>query len=167
MASENNEVFIFLSSSPSTPLHHFFFSPFFSISVCFFSFSFFFIPLFLQLLILPSLFFPFCTLFSLFSLKLYIRNSKISQLKCQLQQEVKIIVPTYSFLIYTYTFFWEIRRGAERREERESQADSWLSMEPDMGLNNHNPKIKTWVETKSWTLNWLNHAGAPYTYDFF
>ena len=35
------------------------------------------------------------------------------------------------------------------------------SVEPSMGAQTHNPDIKTWVEIRSWTLNWLSHSGAP------
>ena len=47
----------------------------------------------------------------------------------------------------------------ERGAERESQADSPMSAEPDMGLSLNNPEIMTSAEIKSWMLNWLSHPG--------
>ena len=35
------------------------------------------------------------------------------------------------------------------------------STELDMGLDPMNPKIMTWAEIKSQTLNWQSHPGAP------
>ena len=52
------------------------------------------------------------------------------------------------------------RRGRER--ERESQAGSSLSVQsPTQGLNPGTVGIMTWAETKSQTLNWRRHPGAP------
>ena len=51
---------------------------------------------------------------------------------------------------------WE----GQREGKRESQADSVLSMEPSAGLD-LTTKTTTWAETKSQTLNWLYHPGAP------
>ena len=50
---------------------------------------------------------------------------------------------------------------SEGGAERESQADSILCMEPDVGLDCTNHEIMTRAEIKSWTLNQLNHPGAP------
>ena len=44
----------------------------------------------------------------------------------------------------------------QRERERESQANSPLSVEPDTGLN-----PTTQAEIKSQMLNWLSHLGAP------
>ena len=46
---------------------------------------------------------------------------------------------------------------AQREKEREHQADSPVSVEPDSGLN---PKIMIRAETKSQMLNRLSHPGA-------
>ena len=54
-----------------------------------------------------------------------------------------------------------MRRGGAEREEREFQAVSVLSAEPDVGLEPTNHEIMTWAETKSWMLNQLSHPGAP------
>lgn len=45
--------------------------------------------------------------------------------------------------------------------QRESQADSALSPEPDTELKSYNPEITTWAEPKSWMFNQMCHAGAP------
>ena len=58
--------------------------------------------------------------------------------------------------------FWESesktehmsRGGAAREGERECQAGSMPSVEP-------NPEILTRAKIKSWILNWLRHPGAP------
>ena len=49
--------------------------------------------------------------------------------------------------------------GAKEEAERESQADSVLSMEPALGLH-----PVTQAEIKSWMLNQLSHPGAPCIY---
>ena len=70
------------------------------------------------------------------------------------------------FFKFTY-LFWERQRqhewgGAEREGKRESQAGSALpAQSPTKHLSSQNHEIMTWAETKSWTLNWLSHLGAP------
>ena len=51
--------------------------------------------------------------------------------------------------------------GAERKGEGESQADSTINTEPDIGLNLTNHEIMTKAKIKSQTLNQLSHPGAP------
>ena len=43
--------------------------------------------------------------------------------------------------------------GAEGEGERESQADSMLSLEPGAETPSHDPEIMTWAEIKSRLLN--------------
>ena len=50
-------------------------------------------------------------------------------------------------------------KGGETEGERDSQVDSVLSVEPDLGLD-HDPEIMMWAEIKSWTLNQLSHSGV-------
>ena len=54
---------------------------------------------------------------------------------------------------------WE--HAWDRQRERESQADSALSMEPDLGLNLMT--LRSWPELKSrgWCLTRVSHPGAP------
>ena len=50
----------------------------------------------------------------------------------------------------------------QRGRERESQADSALSAEPDTVLDLIiNPKIRTYAQTRNLMLNILCHPGAP------
>ena len=59
-----------------------------------------------------------------------------------------------SFLkFFNVYLFW----GVGERGERESQAGSVLTA----WAPSHGHKIITWVDTKSWMLNWLSHAGTP------
>ena len=55
-----------------------------------------------------------------------------------LTKELLLVVPFFFFLRHIYLFERETEhnggRGTEGEEERESQADSSLSMEPDEGL---------------------------------
>ena len=51
--------------------------------------------------------------------------------------------------------------GAEGEGERESQADSVLSMEPNVGLNFMTLRPWPKLKPKSRMLNWLSHPGAP------
>ena len=53
--------------------------------------------------------------------------------------------------------------GAEK--EGETQADSSLSVEPNMRLDLMT-QGQTWAETKSWTLNWLCHPVCVYSSHF-
>ena len=53
-------------------------------------------------------------------------------------------------------------RGIERKGERESQAGSTLSTEPNAGLDPTNCEIMTQAESKSQTLTCLSHQ-APWT----
>lgn len=52
---------------------------------------------------------------------------------------------------------WE----GQTERERESQADSFLSAEPNMGLDLMTPKIWTQAKTKSPLLNPLSYPGTP------
>ena len=79
-----------------------------------------------------------------------------------------------NFLMFIY--FWERQRqnASELRTETEgdteSKAGSRLraaSTEPEVGPKPMNREIVTWAETKSRTLNWLSHPGAPTLYYFF
>lgn len=56
---------------------------------------------------------------------------------------------------YLFIYF---RGGADG--ERESQADSPLSVDPDVAQS-QDPEIKTRAKTKSQMLNLLSHPGAP------
>lgn len=56
---------------------------------------------------------------------------------------------------------WSRWGGAEGQEERESQAGSMPSMEPQAGSQSYDPEIMTWAKIKSWMLNWLSHSGTP------
>ena len=65
--------------------------------------------------------------------------------------------------MYVFIYLRERKRiwikaggGAEGKGERESQANSTLSMEPNTRLD---PMTQT--KTKSQTFNWLSHPGAP------
>ena len=53
------------------------------------------------------------------------------------------------------------RGGVQRGGERESQAGSTISAEPDMELELPNREIMTQPETKSWMLNQMGHPGDP------
>ena len=55
------------------------------------------------------------------------------------------------------------RRGAERERERERIPSRLCaaSTEPDVGLELTNREPMTQAKIKSWTLNLLNHPGAP------
>ena len=57
----------------------------------------------------------------------------------------------------------ECRGGREEQKEREkeSQVDSSLSMEPEVGIDLMTLEIMTWTEMKSQTLNLLSHLGTP------
>ena len=50
---------------------------------------------------------------------------------------------------------------AESEGDRDSQAGSTLSPEPDVELDPTNCEILTWAEIKIWMLNQLSHPGAP------
>ena len=53
-------------------------------------------------------------------------------------------------------------RSRGRGEERESQAGSKPSTEPNWGLDLTNREIMIRAEIKGWTLNRLSHPGAPH-----
>ena len=53
------------------------------------------------------------------------------------------------------------RRGTERKRERIPSRLCNVSTEPDVRLELMNFKIMTWAKTKSQSLNWLSHPGAP------
>ena len=55
----------------------------------------------------------------------------------------------------------EQRRGREREGERQSQAGSRLSTEPDVGLDLMNHEIMTGAKIKSLALKPPTHPGAP------
>ena len=55
----------------------------------------------------------------------------------------------------------------DRHRERESQAGSMPSLEPDSGLNPMTLGSMTWAEIMSWMLNWLSHPSAPHLAIFF
>ena len=69
-------------------------------------------------------------------------------------------------------FIWEgesKREGAwagggtsgEGEGQRETQADSPLSTDPNIGAGSHNSEIMAWAKIKSRMLNQLNHLGTP------
>lgn len=63
----------------------------------------------------------------------------------------------------------EGERGSEGGESILSRLHTqWKAQR---GVWSHDLEIMTWAEIKSWTLNWLNHPGAPEsfncTYNFF
>ena len=54
--------------------------------------------------------------------------------------------------------------GGEAEEERESEAGSMPSIEPDRGsISQLDPEIMTQGEIKNWMLNRLSHPGALLT----
>ena len=60
----------------------------------------------------------------------------------------------------SYLFIWERWGGAEREAEGvlsrlRAELRAW------QGTQSHDPKIMTWVETKSQMLNRLSHPGTP------
>ena len=55
---------------------------------------------------------------------------------------------------------------SRERGERESQAGSMLSPEPDTGLNLMNHEIMAWADIRSQMLNWLSHPDTPTHYHF-
>ena len=75
-------------------------------------------------------------------------------------------VPLYIFLSL-FIYFDRDRDsmsegGTEREGDRESHSGSMLSAQnPTWGSHSWNREIMTWAETKSQTLNWLNHPGTP------
>jgi len=63
-------------------------------------------------------------------------------------------------LLRFYLFIYLEWVGGEAGGERESQADSALSMEPDTGP--HPTTLRSWPEPKlSQTLNWMSNPDAP------
>ena len=56
---------------------------------------------------------------------------------------------------------WEYKQEGQRGRERESQADSPLSVEPNQGLAPTACEIMTWAKTKSQMLNQLSHSSVP------
>lgn len=56
-------------------------------------------------------------------------------------------------------------REAEREGERNFRR-LCTNCRAQRGAQSHDPKIRTWAETKSWTLNWLRHPGAPFLIKF-
>ena len=63
------------------------------------------------------------------------------------------------FFLSFFTLFGE--GGAERDGERIPSRLHAVSTEPSVRLDPMNHEIMTWAEIKSWTLNWLSHAGTP------
>lgn len=55
--------------------------------------------------------------------------------------------------------------GAEREGERESQAESLLSVEHELGLNPTTHELMTIAEITSWTLNRLRFLDAKFLLD--
>ena len=76
------------------------------------------------------------------------------------------------YFCFVFFFLWEREResiwagrGFEGEEDRESQADSPLSMEPDTGFDLMSLRSWPWDHDLSWNqepnLNPLSHPGAP------
>ena len=88
----------------------------------------------------------------------------------------RIWVPPGSKLTLVFWIFIYLFGERERERERESTWERGrerissrlhaISAEPDRGLKPTNPKIMTWAEIKSQTLNWLSHPGVPTQLNF-
>ena len=82
------------------------------------------------------------------------------------------LVKALDILFFSIIYlFWEKESmsdgGAEREGEGILSRICTDSAEADVGLNLMNLKILAWAETKSRTLNWLSHLGAPKLWIFF
>lgn len=78
-----------------------------------------------------------------------------------------LISCSHFFFLKIYSFILQRARAsaAGRGKGTESQADSALSVEPDVRFD-PTTEIMTWVETKSWMFSWLCHPGTPVHIDF-
>ena len=54
-----------------------------------------------------------------------------------------------------------VGEGIEGEEERESQVDSPQSAQTPRRARSHDPEIITSAKTKSPSVNWVSHPGAP------
>ena len=86
--------------------------------------------------------------------------SNVHKLSHLIQQVTYEIAPLSSFFIFVFLVYlrtWERdsagREGAERGEG--------IPSKPTRSANSRNHDIVTWAKTKSHTLNWLSHPGAP------
>ena len=74
---------------------------------------------------------------------------------------IKYLIKKIFFNLRERERAWMSRGEGQRDRERESQAGSTLSEEPDMGLNPMTLEIMTWAKIKSQTLNRLGHPRIP------
>ena len=98
----------------------------------------------------------------------YLRGKAFNLLLLTMMTAVGLLDMAFIKLLHSFflMFIWQGGGGewAEERHrmrERESQAGSVLSAEPDAGLYLTNCDIMTWGEIKGWMLNWLSHPNAP------
>lgn len=72
--------------------------------------------------------------------------------------EKNVVQPLFFLKIYLFISEKEWAGGRSRgRGKGKTQADSVLSIEPDMELDFNTQEITTWAQTKSWVLNQLHH----------